>query len=445
MNHDSATTATAMTTSHGTPRIESLPIKANGRSGLNTVLSSASKRARPRMAVSAPRVTINGGKRMNAINPPLTRPSNRPKPIPAAIPNMPNCGDIEACNATTAEAARIAPTDRSMPAVRITKVMPAASTTLTEACCVMIDRFCTVRKFSLARAKPTSSRTSTGSMPTLRISSLSRSALPITGRGIVLFESAMGSHLIATGGEVNNTFLGNDVARSPADFGHQLAFAHDQHPIAGADDFRQLAGNHHDAHAGLRQLIDDTVDLGFGADVHAARGFVEDQHVRLDLQQPRQQDLLLIAAGQRTDVDLAGRHANRQRLDRVVRALRSMPTIEYTTGMRVRHTGTDIDVVGHAHVQEQALGLAVFGEVHHAGANRVGWGAQLGDRLAHHFQGAAGARVGAEDQPRQFGAPCPHQAGDTQHFTGMQVEAAVAHAFAVGHVAHAHHHRAGVL
>ena len=41
-----------------------------------------------------------------------------------------------------ADAARIEPTERSMPDVRMTNVMPAASTTLIEACCMTIDRFC---------------------------------------------------------------------------------------------------------------------------------------------------------------------------------------------------------------------------------------------------------------------------------------------------------------
>ncbi len=111
---------------------------------------------------------MNGGSRMNAINTPLVSPSNRPKPIPAAIPSMPNCGESDASMATTADAAKIAPTDRSMPAVKITKVMPAARTMFTEACWVMIDRFCTVKKFSLIRAKPRTSNNSTGSMPTVR-------------------------------------------------------------------------------------------------------------------------------------------------------------------------------------------------------------------------------------------------------------------------------------
>ena len=44
-----------------------------------------------------------------------------------------------------AETARIEPTDRSMPPVRITKVMPVASTVLIEASCATTGRFCCVR------------------------------------------------------------------------------------------------------------------------------------------------------------------------------------------------------------------------------------------------------------------------------------------------------------
>ena len=40
-----------------------------------------------------------------------------------------------------AAAARIDPTDKSMPPVRITKVMPAARTVLIDACWATIDRF----------------------------------------------------------------------------------------------------------------------------------------------------------------------------------------------------------------------------------------------------------------------------------------------------------------
>jgi hypothetical protein len=52
----------------------------------------------------------------------------------------------ETISATIAAAASTAPTERSMPPVRITKVMPAASTVLIEACWATIDRLFHIMK-----------------------------------------------------------------------------------------------------------------------------------------------------------------------------------------------------------------------------------------------------------------------------------------------------------
>ena len=77
-------------TSHGTPSTSPLPMNANGRSGLNTVVSLPSSRAMPRTAVSVPSVTMNGGSFMKATIPPLIRPNRRPVSRPAKTPSMPN-------------------------------------------------------------------------------------------------------------------------------------------------------------------------------------------------------------------------------------------------------------------------------------------------------------------------------------------------------------------
>ena len=71
-------------------------------------------------------------------------------------------------SAAMAAAARIEPIDRSMPAVRITKVMPQASTRLIDACCMTISRLPTDAKRSLAIAKAAHNTTSTGNMPSAR-------------------------------------------------------------------------------------------------------------------------------------------------------------------------------------------------------------------------------------------------------------------------------------
>ena len=55
------------------------------------------------------------------------------------------------------------------------------------------------------------------------------------------------------------------------------------------------------ADAARRQLVDQPVDLGLGADVDAARRLVEDEQHRLPRQPARKHHLLLVAAGQLRD------------------------------------------------------------------------------------------------------------------------------------------------
>ena len=47
-----------------------------------------------------------------------------------------------------------------------------------------------------------------------------------------------------------------------------------------------------------RKLGDEAIDFGLGADIDAARGFIEDQHFRTAREPTPKHDLLLIAPGQ---------------------------------------------------------------------------------------------------------------------------------------------------
>ena len=118
---------------------------AKDRSGLKMVVSLPISRARPRTAVSEPSVTMNGGSPPKATRLPFIRPKNSPVSSAAGTPSRPQPGISETISAAIAEAASMLPTERSMPPVRITKVMPAPSTQLIAACCATIDRFCAVR------------------------------------------------------------------------------------------------------------------------------------------------------------------------------------------------------------------------------------------------------------------------------------------------------------
>src|SRR6185437_14223107 len=99
----------------------------------------------------------------------------------------------------------------------------------------------------------------------------------------------------AHGGEVHDLLLrraGGQKAGEPA-------FAHHCDAVAQPQDFGQLGGNDDDGAALICQRVEQLVNLVLGADVDAARGFVEDQHLAVAQQPFGDDDLLLVAAGEK--------------------------------------------------------------------------------------------------------------------------------------------------
>ena len=89
----------------------------------------------------------------------------------------------------------------------------------------------------------------------------------------------------------------------------QLSAVHDRDPIAQAEQLGKIAADHQDRFRRAPgrvgdELVDQPVDLRLAADVDAARRLVEQQHVDVVVEQPRDRDFLLVAAGElrrRTD------------------------------------------------------------------------------------------------------------------------------------------------
>jgi hypothetical protein len=81
------------------------------------------------------------------------------------MPSIPHSGISDPRIATMAAAARMEPTERSMPPVRMTKVIPAASTVLMEACCATMERFWKLMNRPDMSSNTTPRMISTGSMP----------------------------------------------------------------------------------------------------------------------------------------------------------------------------------------------------------------------------------------------------------------------------------------
>ena len=58
---------------------------------------------------------------------------------------------------------------------------------------------------------------------------------------------------------------------------HLAALAHDEDAVAHGQHLGQVGGDEDHGHARRGEVVDELVDLGLGADVDAARRFVEDE------------------------------------------------------------------------------------------------------------------------------------------------------------------------
>ena len=63
-----------------------------------------------------------------------------------------------------------------------------------------------------------------------------------------------------------------------------MPFAHHQHAVAHAENFRQFGGNQQDRLACGGQIVEQRVDFSLGADIDATRRLIDDQELRIGLQ-----------------------------------------------------------------------------------------------------------------------------------------------------------------
>ena len=154
-----------------------------------------------------------------------------------------------------------------------------------------------------------------------------------------------------------------------AELADQVTFAQNQNAACETDDFRQVAREQNDGMSFFRILQDRVMDDLFGADVDAARRFVEYHDVGVRRQPLGEQHLLLIAAGQAADKSFRVIRMDRQRFnllldDRLV----SGGMIERSAGQIVNDRGQHVRT--HILSQGQADDLPVLGQI----------GYTLGDR-----------------------------------------------------------------
>src|SRR5213593_1764461 len=302
------------------------------------------------------------------------RPSRSPNAAPTASPApMPTSSGrpAESRPAMTApETASTEPTLRSMPPVRMTKVMPAAITALMETCRAMLSRLLTVKNDPLRSERMTTSNAKAMTIPNRR------RALPRRARGSFrsaarLSPSNSTSH--PPGRRRHDRLLGGLGA---GELRGNHTFMHDQDAVAHAEDLFHLRGDHHDPHPAPRQRGHQPVDLHFRAHVDAARRFDHQQHAGSSLQPFGHYHLLLRAPAEVADDLFRRSHGHVEIVDRLAdeRRLVCAPDHECRPEAPQDRQG---DVGADAHREHQPQPLAILGD--QADAQRDGIGGRAND------------------------------------------------------------------
>src|SRR5262245_33335678 len=146
--------AARTTTGFGTPKIDPPPSQRNRSwSGPNwyTILFCEATIARLRAIESMPRVATKGGMPTCAIRTPLTSPTASEAARPAPMPTHAEYPAFSTTPVTIADRQRVEPTDRSMPPVMITAVIPIATMATNTKFRVTLNRFCGVANALVAK------------------------------------------------------------------------------------------------------------------------------------------------------------------------------------------------------------------------------------------------------------------------------------------------------
>src|SRR6185369_398885 len=391
-------------------------------SGMPTTLwPSVATSASPCATPSVPSVATNGGMPSTATKAPLSRPKAKPTASAAASATGSPPVLTATSASTTLHSVSTAPMDRSSPSVRMMRVIGSASSSRIVDCRAMLTRLSGVRKLPPASANTANSTSSTLAAPPAPPARLSR---PIRPGGSVAVTASCIVH-----SQRQDRLFGHLGTRQ---FAGHAALAHDIGAIAHGNDLGQLGTDHQHGRAVAHQLVEQREDLGLGPDVDAARGFIEQEQLRIGVEPLADHDLLLVAARQQADALHRAGCGDAQPLDQRAGDRHAPAWREPAAGKTVAQAGEQ-QVVGHRPYQRQPLGLAAFGNERHPQRARADRAAGL--RLAEYLDRPGGHTVGPEDRARDLRAPRADQPGQPDDLAGVNVQRNIDEPAAGMHVA----------
>src|ERR671916_248155 len=403
----------------GTPSRSPLAMSPNPDGRGCTVLASVSTSTTPRAMPSMPSVAMNGGRLTAATSRPLMTPHRTPTPSPARMATGIPAPRTSSSAAIAPARPSTEPTDRSMPAVRMTSSWPTAMIPKIATCRARLDRLLPVRNSSEAiviapnstsrTIRPPASRPKTSPKPMTRSSRWAGGAVAPgppapapagCGSGVAIV-SSLGAR------EPQQVLLRRAAGPHLAAHG---AFPHHDDPVAQPEQLGQVGRDDGDAVTVRGEVADQLVDLRLGAHVDALGRLVEQQHLGLLGQPPRQQHLLLVATRQRRHRLAVGARPQPQPVEEAVDDARLAPAREQRELRDLVEVG-DRGVLADGQLHQQPELLAVLREQPDAGADKPPRVAG-GDPAPRDLDLPAVDGIGPEQRAQQLGAARAEQTAD---------------------------------
>lgn len=217
------------------------------------------------------------------------------------------------------------------------------------------------------------------------------------------------------GEHVEQMPLGHRVAR---EFARHRAAAQDDDAVGALDEFFDVGGDEQDGEALPGEFVDEALDLGLGADVDAAGGFVEQQHLGLQAEPAGEEYLLLVAAGEFADLLLGARRLDPQPSHEDVDDAVLFAAGDHTEAGEPRHGGQH-DVLAHGEAGHDAFGLAVLGQQADPGTDGTGRaGAAQFPSADRDVTGIQAEHSG--EGLRRLAAAGAEQPAEPEHFAAVQ-------------------------
>jgi len=221
----------------------------------------------------------------------------------------------------------------------------------------------------------------------------------------------------------------------------EFSLAHDQDARGEIQQFGKLGGDEHDGDALAGEVVDESVDRGLGADVDAASRFIDDQELGVSAEPFGQGDLLLITAAEASDGGFQRRGFDVEAVEKGPGGV-SFGVLVYCSHPAESAEHGQGEVLAAAHLQNQTLVLAIFGNQCDSTAHGRAH-VSKSQRLGFEDDGSGGAAIEAEDGRGDLATAGADEAGESDDFAGLNVEAHVVKLAGRGEMFHGKNHVAG--